>query len=271
MRPTEQTHFYHHRGLNLNVLQAFQAGRGYPRHSHDYTVIALVDSGVQSFELRGSTYVTTAGGLILLNPGETHTGEPRGDGYRYRAFYPTTAHLDAIAEEFGWRYTPHFTTPRADDPALARQMHAMFNALTAAEPTPEAESRYLAVMLALVRRYGGQPNISTPRGTAHQAVQRAIDYIHAHAAEPVSLAQLAEVATLSRYHLLRVFSAAVGMPPHRYLESVRIRHAQRLLAVGVPLAEIAYRVGFASQSHFTQRFRHTIGVTPGVYARQISA
>jgi AraC-like DNA-binding protein len=59
------------------------------------------------------------------------------------------------------------------------------------------------------------------------------------------------------------------MPPHLYLETVRIREAQRLLSEGETLAQAAYLVGFSSQSHFTQRFKRIIGVTPGVYAQQM--
>ncbi|NJM07352.1 helix-turn-helix domain-containing protein, partial [Candidatus Gracilibacteria bacterium] len=46
---------------------------------------------------------------------------------------------------------------------------------------------------------------------------------------------------------------------------LRIRHAQQLIAAGLPLAEVAYAVGYSSQSHFTTRFRRIIGVTPGRY------
>jgi AraC-like DNA-binding protein len=57
------------------------------------------------------------------------------------------------------------------------------------------------------------------------------------------------------------------MPPHAYLESVRIRHAQQLIAAGKPLAAVAAEVGFSSQSHLSNRFKQLIGVTPGQYAR----
>ena len=85
----------------------------------------------------------------------------------------------------------------------------------------------------------------------------------------ISLTQLAEQVALSPYYLLRAFRAEVGMPPHAYLESVRIRHAQRLIAAGNPLAVIAVEVGFSSQSHFTHRFKQLIGVTPGQYAQGV--
>lgn len=73
---------------------------------------------------------------------------------------------------------------------------------------------------------------------------------------------------LAPYYIARVFRAEVGLPPHAYLESVRIRQAQRLVARGMPLAQVAGATGFADQSHFTHRFKRLIGVTPGQYARQ---
>ena len=48
---------------------------------------------------------------------------------------------------------------------------------------------------------------------------------------------------------------------------VRIRHAERLIAAGKPLAEVSAETGFSSQSHLTRHFKRLIGVTPGQYAR----
>ncbi len=57
------------------------------------------------------------------------------------------------------------------------------------------------------------------------------------------------------------------MPPHAYLENVRIRQAERLIRSGLSLADVAVHVGFSSQSHMTRSFKKIIGVTPGQYAR----
>ncbi|MCA9915370.1 MAG: helix-turn-helix transcriptional regulator, partial [Anaerolineae bacterium] len=70
---------------------------------------------------------------------------------------------------------------------------------------------------------------------------------------------------------LRVFHDEVGMPPYTYLESVRIRHAQQLIAAGRPLIDVALDVGFSSQSNFTRHFKRIIGVTPGQYAQHLKS
>lgn len=93
-------------------------------------------------------------------------------------------------------------------------------------------------------------------------------YIEDHFAESITLNRLAQHVSFSPYYLLRAFRAEVGMPPYAYLESVRIRHTQRLIKSGLPLADVAAQVGFSSQSHMTRQFKKIIGVTPGQYAQR---
>jgi AraC-like DNA-binding protein len=106
-------------------------------------------------------------------------------------------------------------------------------------------------------------------GREKHAIRQARQYIEGHFAENVSLQALAQHVSLSPYYLLRAFRAEVGMPPYAYLESVRIRHTQRLIKAGLPLAEVAAEVGFSSQSHMTRQFKKIIGVTPGQYAQHV--
>src|SRR5687767_7654847 len=122
MKKKEWSQLRHHNQLNLNSLHAFYSVHAYPRHSHDYYVVALVDQGIQSFLWAGNKYVTPVDGLILFNPAETHTGEPLDEtGFSYRAFYPTAAHLETAILELTGRHLPApvFSTPRADDRQIA--------------------------------------------------------------------------------------------------------------------------------------------------------
>ena len=84
----------------------------------------------------------------------------------------------------------------------------------------------------------------------------------------MTLGQLGQVAGLSPYYLVRVFHREVGLPPHAYLASVRVRRAQDMLAAGEPIVDVAYATGFSSQSHLTNTFKRYIGVTPSQYAHQ---
>ena len=66
------------------------------------------------------------------------------------------------------------------------------------------------------------------------------------------------------------FKATTGQTPYQYVLSRRIARAQELLSAGeMPLAEVAYACGFASQSHMTDVFRQKLGVTPGRYRKEV--
>jgi len=272
MARQEWSHLWHHKPLNVSLLEAFHAAHAYPRHSHDYYVIAVVDRGLQSFSRGNEKYVTPVDGLILLNPGDVHTGEPADKGgFAYRALYPTAEHMSAALGEVDGTSTrvPDFPAPRVDDTQMAVRLRALFGALRVDDNLLEAETRFLMTLVDMARRFGGEPSSEPKIALEHVAVGKVRDYIHEHYAEPISLTQLAAHVNFSRYYLVRTFRDAVGMPPHLYLETVRIREAQRLLSEGETLAQAAYLVGFSSQSHFTQRFKQIIGVTPGVYAGQV--
>lgn len=258
----------HDADLRVNALHAGFTTHAFARHWHDYYVIGLVEDGAQSFWCRRATYLTPRGGLIVLNPGEPHTGEAAAGaaGFTYRAFYPTVAHLAPLMEELGRPgELPDFPAARIDDPALAAELARLHRALAGNSPVIARETRWLVTLAALITRYGAARLTLPTVGAEPRVVVLARAYLHDHLAEQVTLARLADQVGLSPFHLVRVFQRALGVPPHTYLESLRIQRAQQLIAAGEPLAHVAYAVGYSSQSHFTTRFRRIIGVPPGRY------
>ena len=89
--------------------------------------------------------------------------------------------------------------------------------------------------------------------------------MESHFGDAVSLSTLAEVASLSPFYFARAFNEEIGLPPHAYLEGVRIRRARQLLDRGEDLASVALAAGYCDQSHFTRRFKRFLGITPGQY------
>jgi AraC-like DNA-binding protein len=59
----------------------------------------------------------------------------------------------------------------------------------------------------------------------------------------------------------------MGMPPHTYLNHLRVRQARVLLEAGVAPAEVAARTGFADQAHLSRHFKRVVGVPPGSFQR----
>ena len=64
----------------------------------------------------------------------------------------------------------------------------------------------------------------------------------------------------------RQFHSSFGVPPHRYVLARRLARACQLLRQPQPsLSEVALACGFASASHFSNRFRQALGATPRQY------
>ncbi len=107
-------------------------------------------------------------------------------------------------------------------------------------------------------------------GLAPSLRRQLVDYIEAHLDQPITLGELALRCNLSEYHFARMFRASFGLPPHQYLLARRLHRACQLLRLGLmPLGEIALVCGFASASHFSNRFRQAVGATPGEYRSAI--
>ena len=94
-------------------------------------------------------------------------------------------------------------------------------------------------------------------------LRRAVDWIHDHLASDLSLEGMANVAAMSPAHFARAFKAATGASPLRYVIGARQDLAQVLLkTTRIPVAEVAFRVGYNDVSRFGQHFRRRTARRP---------
>jgi len=107
----------------------------------------------------------------------------------------------------------------------------------------------------------------TPKPHPHMdRILRVIDYIHAHAADDLSLDQLADVAAMSRFHWHRVFTAIMGASPAHIIRSVRMHKATMLLLrTDLPIPRIAALVGYPNDRSFSRTFKDAYGQTPKAF------
>ncbi|WP_017904232.1 AraC family transcriptional regulator [Pseudomonas asplenii] len=119
---------------------------------------------------------------------------------------------------------------------------------------------------ALLNQVGLRHGLKLKGGLAAHQRRLLVDYIDNRLDQPLSLGELAGLCALSEYHFARMFRHSFGLPPHQYVLARRLERARNLLRSSAqPLGEIALACGFASASHFTNRFRQALGATPGQY------
>ena len=232
----------------VTLMRADFSDHAFERHSHEGFAIGVTTYGIQRFRCKGRQYDSRPGDLVL---------------FRYTMWYVPDAFVASCVE--GNRY---FSSPHAPDRQLADTFSALSSSLT---QTPaeslRAESLMRAFLGTMLARHGERPQPGPARAVSAATLARVKDYIRTYHARDITVADLASVAGLSRAHLTRAFTAAYHMPPHVYLNAVRIAQAQALIRVGTPLAAVALECGFADQSHLTRRFKGSVGVTPSAWQK----
>jgi len=278
----EDARFWLDRDLGgLELLRATYVEHRFSRHAHEGFAIGVIESGVEATDLRAFTgglkeRVLMPGGTVAaINPGEVHTGHAAREAgwWTYRMLYPKPEVLARVASELAGeeREAPFFPEPVIHDYALVREILGLHAALEdPATPSLEREELLFSALARLILRHSGDRPGGRAAGRERRAVRAAREYLEANFAGDVSLDSLARECGLSPFHLTRTFSRELGAPPHVYLTRVRLDHAKRLLAAGVPAGEVAATAGFADQSHLTRRFKGWFGVTPGRYAASVA-
>src|ERR1700686_1670923 len=93
--------------------------------------------------------------------------------------------------------------------------------------------------------------------------QRALWFIESHLAEGLTLDEIAGVAGISRFHMVRAFAAATGLSVMRFVPARRLSEAARALAAGAPdILSLSLDADYGSHEAFTRAFRDHFGVTP---------
>jgi AraC-like DNA-binding protein len=245
------------------VTASFRTHR-FVRNAHSEYAIAVVGRGAEVVRYRGADEHAGAGGLLLLDAEVIHAGRPAvPEGWDYRVFYVPAGFLAEIA---GRRPTFLAATPR--DRGLAAQLVRVHRLLdeSAVAPLLACEQLYQVLALVLARHAACGP--ARPFRASGPAVIGTIqEYLSADIRRTPSLAELAELAGMGRFALLRAFRTVTGVTPHGYLLAARLRHAQQLLTAGHSVARAAADSGFYDQAHLHRHFRRAFAAAPGQFAR----
>ncbi|MDV2991857.1 MAG: HTH-type transcriptional activator RhaR [Chroococcidiopsis sp. SAG 2025] len=258
---------------NLELLRATYITHAFCRHIHEAYTIGVIEQGVEKFTYPGKMHFAPAGTVVIVNPGEVHTGSAGVEhGWTYRVLYPDVSLLQqAAAEAFvGRQVMPYFPQAAIGDRQLAQQILQLHQSLETSPSQLEKDTRWLGALVKLIQRHAGDRPTLKQIGREDQPIVRIKSYLESNYTENISLDRLAAIANLSPFYLLRTFRDRVGMPPYEYLTQVRVAKAKRLLSQGYAIAQVAQQTGFADQSHLIRQFKRFVGVTPGKYSHALT-
>ena len=245
------------------VFHARFVDHAYPPHTHDSWTVFIVDEGAIRYDLETRHRGAAGARVTILPPYVVHDGRSAtGAGFRKRVLYLGS---DVLDEEL---IGPAVDDPDIEDRTLVRELGSLHGMLGDADVDLAAET-VLADVGSRIRAHlgaGTKTPIDRPGDDVASGLRELLDD---HVADGITLADAGRILHASPAHLVRCFSRAFGIAPHRYLLARRIDAARRRLLQGEPVAEVAAGVGFHDQAHLTRHFRRHVGTTHATYASAI--
>ena len=263
--PAETTAIAHDADLGADAFSFQLQSRAFAPHFHPAWVVGCVLSGRRRLMVQGREYLAAGGDVVILRPGEVHACAPAGGApFVWRGFH---FQPESPVGGLGGASPAGPVLPGGGIVNDLLRAHAL---MVARAPQAEKRARLVAALRRLTRQKGDMDEGLPPLPHAGLAppLEALRRHLVAHAGERFSLNDMAAIARMDKFRLVRAFARVTGATPYRYLESARVNRAQELLAQGLPLVEVALEAGFTDQSHLARAFRARLGVTPGACRRR---
>lgn len=134
-----------------------------------------------------------------------------------------------------------------------------------------AETLSEVLAFDLYRISSGAPRrMAECAGLSPSQIRLVTEYMESHLGEKTTISELAGLVDLTRFHFIRSFKQAAGIPPHQFMIRLRVDRAKEMLAEGgLSIAEVASQTGFGSSIQLTRAFRRVVGTTPSAFRREM--
>ncbi|MDB6169298.1 MAG: transcriptional regulator, AraC family [Verrucomicrobia bacterium] len=252
----------------IEILAAENSRRPWCVYHQTYTVCTIMEhGGLTEWTYRRKNHVFYKHHVGLMEPGEVHRTTKHTGSANFYVVQISPELVGTLAKEVGVDSPPHLCAGQASLPGLFQAFARFHGGLANQASLLERQSRLTECINLLLLNCSERRPVHIPVAVG-AALRGSRDYLHAHAAKHISLADLARVAGLSRFHFLRSFAQQFGVPPHAYQINLRIEKIRNLLKLGVPIQAI--EAGFADQSHLIRHFKKSMKVTPGQYAAMVT-
>ncbi len=241
----------------------------YRPHSHPTFSIGAVDQGASVFTgAPDGPVVLQPGSLVFVPPARVHACNPeRASAWSYQMLHLDAHWLRAVRQEDTRQPDDLAEAPIriSREPSLYAGFCQLNGVLFSDASIHDKEAALIEFLGGCVGAPGQQIPFLPHAPECRQRLQPVLDRLHQAGVDMPALGELAHMAGMSRYRLIRMFRAATGLTPHAWQLNQRINQARQQLQAGEALADVAYRLGFADQSHFQRTFKAHAGVTPARY------
>jgi len=253
-------------------------------HNHDFYEIFFYMSGRVTYIIEGKFYRLKPGDIILINNKELHrTIIEGGESYErivlwVKPDYVTNLNTDStdltMCFESSARKKYNLLRPDTETMAYLKTIvqkleKAYYNSGFGSEVLKNAYINELIVYLNKAYLYTKDEEIEVDI-EYNQKISNIIKYINTNLESELTLEKLSAQFYISKYHLLREFKKYTGFTIHRFIQKKRLIMARMLLKENVKVSEVSMLCGFGDYSNFIRTFKREYGISPKVFAREIS-
>ena len=247
-------------------------------------IIEYYRRGEASLRIEGNLYDIKEGDVVLLNPDELHMSERKDNCYMEKI----VLHInDGLLGQFSADRSVFFekiakkakgkgnliASNTANSLGLSKKIEDCLS--LAAENTPESDvllcCKTVEVLSALSSLIQNIDDISANTSKGNKTVNKIIDYINRHYAEPITLDTLSDRFHFSKYYISHLFKDFVGISPYDYLIARRLYVCNNLIRGGTSVKEAAIEAGFTNYSNFFRLYKKHFQITPQQFKEQLKA
>lgn len=224
--------------------------------------------GCDDFYCSQQQYRASAGQVVLINPGEVHTGSNRQKAsLRYLSLCPDPTQWKQVLDwlEIPANANPEFQQCVPHSSELDLLFRSYYRSLIEMQSPLHCEESLARLLQALAALHFPEKIREQNSRICDARVEWAREIIEQEYKHPLSLASLADAVHVNPYYLIRLFKRATGLTPGEYQMSVRVNKARTLLLRGHPVQQVAIATGFHDAAHMNRSFRRITGMSPGSF------
>ena len=232
-------------------------------HFHNEVSIGLIERGGTKTEIGGNTYELADKTFLIIPPRTPHKCNPYNyQRWNFRMLYINT---EWFKSGFGiQREKIKFDYMKVNQKMFLGIIR-LIDDIENKTIHIENESKLLKYVSLLIKNNSVDSDSDIYESFNLKRINEIKQYLNENYLNDIMLDDLAKIAHVSKYYLIRKFSECNGLSPHQYITNLRINHSKKLLKSKMDFADIAIESGFYDQSHFIKCFKEYTGVTPMKY------
>ncbi|PQZ92939.1 AraC family transcriptional regulator [Arthrobacter sp. MYb227] len=234
----------------------------YKQHTHERFSIGLIDAGSTVFSGAGSESLElSAGDVIIIPAGHVHACNPESGTWKYQMIHADETWIaDLLPADTTLFSGIHVYTSAHIHSRFSAANELLFSNASSADIT----DGFGQAFKECAKTRPSHVLTAHTEATLLISLAPVLEKLRLDEQNPV-LEELAAIAGMSKYQLIRSMKRSTGLPPLAWRHNQRVITARGMLRLGHSLADTAHVLGFVDQSHFHRVFRSHVAASPGSY------